>query len=181
MQSSSLGSVSGRIQIHSVKPQHYPSSENADSRISISIMNQCTRKSLARTFVILLYSAITVLDLVRGIIHAFLYEIGLNDISGLSTGDALTDGRLAALMIAYGGANLESFVVRSYVLYKYVRYNDGRDLIRVTSVACVVWDVTRIVSSIGNIDVGDAELPGKHAMLIRSILSLVTLLLTFVS
>lgn len=180
MRSSSLGSVSGRMQIHCVKPQPENNSlENVD--ISIPAMNQCTRKSLARTFVILLYSAITVLDLVRGIIHAFLYEIGLNDISGLSTGDALTDGRLAALMIAYGGANLESFVVRSYVVYKYVRYNDGRDLIRVTSVACVVWDVTRIVSSIGNIDVGDAELPGKHAMLVRSILSFATLLLTFVS
>ena len=46
-------------------------------------------------------------------------DVGIQDISGLGTGDALCDARLSALMIAYGGANLESVIVRSYILYTY--------------------------------------------------------------
>jgi hypothetical protein len=59
-------------------------------------------------------------------------------------------------MIAYGESNLESFLVRSYTLYNYARYDQGRDIVRVTSV------------------------PGRYAMLIRSVVSLGTLLLTCV-
>jgi hypothetical protein len=110
-----------------------------------------------------------------------LYEPGLEDISGLATGDRLCDSRLAALMIAYGGANLESFLVRSYILFNYARCDHGRDLVRVSSIASASWaPITAIVSSIGNIDVGDAEVPGRYAMLIRSLLSLGAFLLTLV-
>lgn len=140
----------------------------------------CTRKSFARAAVILLYSAVTILDLIRGVIHTFLYESGINDISGLATGDALCDDRLSSLMIAYGGANLESFLVRSYILYDYARRDRGRDCVRVSSIAAALWfPATWVASSTGDIDVGNAELPGRYAMLIRSVVSLGTFLLTF--
>jgi hypothetical protein len=138
-------------------------------------------KFYARVAIIVLYSAVTMLELVRGTIHTFLYESGINDISGLSTGDVLCDNRLSALMIGYGGANLESFIIHSYTLYGYARHGRGKNIVRVTSIASVLWEpITRIVSSSGNIDVGGAELPGRYAMLVRAIVSLVTLLLTFV-
>jgi hypothetical protein len=128
----------------------------------------------------LLYSAVTILDLIRGVIHTFLYESGINDISGLATGDALCDDRLSSLMIAYGGANLESFLVRSYILYDYARRDRGRDCVRVSSIAAALWfPATWVASSTGDIDVGNAELPGRYAMLIRSVVSLGTFLLTF--
>ena len=140
-----------------------------------------TRTSAARAAVLLLYAAVTLLDLVRGIIHTFLYETGIDDISGLATGDGLCDSRLSTLMIAYGGANLESFLTRSYVLYDYARHDHGPDYVRVTSIASTLWGpVTWIASSVGDIDVGDAELPGRYAMLVRSAVSLAALLLTFV-
>ncbi len=141
----------------------------------------CTRKSSTRAVVIALYFLVTLQDLVRGVIHTFLYDIGINDISGLSTGDPLCDNRLSALMIAYGGANIESFLVRCYVLYDYAGYDRGIDYVRASSIAAVLWEpITRIVSFIGGIDVGGAELPGRYAMLARSIVSLVTLILTYV-
>jgi hypothetical protein len=155
--------------------QEAPSPESATDQV------RCTRKSSARAVIIALYFSVTLLDLVRGVIHTFLYEIGINDISGLSTGDPLCDDRLSSLMIAYGGANIESFLVRSYVLYDYAGYDRGVDYVRASSIAAAVWEpITRIVSSIGGIDVGDAELPGRYAMLVRSIVSLVTLILTYV-
>jgi hypothetical protein len=142
---------------------------------------QYASKFYARVAIIVLYSAVTMLELVRGTIHTFLYESGINDISGLSTGDVLCDNRLSALMIGYGGANLESFIIHSYTLYGYARHGRGKNIVRVTSIASVLWEpITRIVSSSGNIDVGGAELPGRYAMLVRAIVSLVTLLLTFV-
>lgn len=135
----------------------------------------------ARVAVIALYASVTILDFVRGVIHTFLYETGLEDVSGLATGDALCDDRLSAIMIGYGGANLESFVVRSYILYVFARYDHGRDLVRVSSIASAMWyPVTGIVSSVGNIDVGDAEVPGRYAMLVRAVASFGTFLLTFV-
>ena len=83
-------------------------------------------------------------------------------------------------MIGYGGANLESFLVRSYILYIYVRYNQGLDFVRVSCLAPPLWElVTWIGVSIGNIDIGDADVPGKTWMLIRTIVSLITLALTF--
>jgi hypothetical protein len=127
-----------------------------------------------------LYSSVTILDVIRGIVHTFLYEAGLEDISGLATGDPLCDGRLAALMIGYGGANLESFLLRSYILYDFSRYDRGLDLVRVSSLASALWSpVTGIVSFVGDVDVGDAEVPGRYAMLVRSLVSFGTLLLTF--
>ena len=83
-------------------------------------------------------------------------------------------------MIAYGGANLESFLVRSYILYDYGRYDRGRDYVRVSSVAAALWfPATWVASFTGDIDVGDAELPGRYAMLIRSVVSLGIFPLTF--
>ena len=128
--------------------------------------------------IIVLYASVTILDLVRGVIHTFFYKNGLNNISGLATKDALCDGRLAVLMIAYGGANLESFLVRSYILYNYAGYNHGLDYVRASSLVSGLWyPVTFLVSC--SIEVGDAELPGRWVMLVRMIVSLVTLLLTF--
>jgi hypothetical protein len=124
---------------------------------------------------------VTFLDLVRGIIHTFLYEIGINDISGLSTGDALCDDRLSSLMIAYGGANIESFLVRSYILYIYALYDQGLDHVRVSSLAAALWfPITILVSFAGSLDVGDAELPGRFAMLARSLVSIVIIVLTYI-
>ena len=148
---------------------------------TISGQKGCTHKSFARAVVIALYFFVTFLDLVRGIIHTFLYKIGINDISGLSTGDALCDDRLSSLMIAYGGANIESFLVRSYIFYVYARYGHGLDHVRVSSLAAALWyPITMIVSSIGGIDVGSAELPGRFAMLARSIVSIIILALTYI-
>lgn len=139
-----------------------------------------TNKYCSRLLIVMLYASVTILDLIRGIIHTFLYEAGLNDVSGLSTGNSLCDNRLSAIMIGYGGANLESFLIRSYILYVYVRYDSGREFLRVTSMASVLCaPVTEIVASVGNIDVGGAEVPGRYAMVIRSVASLGTLLLTF--
>lgn len=177
MKSSSLGSHSGRIP---KTQRNTPSSENVVEIVDDSTINRWTCKSYTRILVIILYFSITILDLVRGIIHTFLYETGLEDISGLKTGNSITDGRLAALMIAYGGSNIESFLVRSYILYTYAFCKSGCEFVRVSSVASALFfPLTAVVSSFGNIDVGDAELPGRYAMLIRSILSFVTLLLTY--
>ena len=148
-------------------------SQDADS--------QSTRKHYARLGIKALYASVTVLEFVRGFIHTFLYKNGLNDVSGLATGDPLCDGRLSALMVGYGGANLESFLVHSYILYSYVRYRNGVGFLRMSALAALMWEpVVRIVSSVGSIDVGDAEVPGRYAMLVRAIVSLVTLALTFV-
>lgn len=139
-------------------------------------------KTWVKNAVIASYAAVTVLELTRGTIHTFFYETGLDDISGLATGDSLCDGRLAILMLAYGGANLESFLLRAYVLYIYARYGRGRDLVRVTSIASALWHpVTNIASSLGYTEVGDAAVPGRYAMLARSVVSLGTLFLTYVS
>ena len=137
--------------------------------------------SCARVAIIVLYSAVTVLELLRGVIHAFFYDTGINDISGLATGDPLCDNRLSALMIAYGGANLESFAVHAFALYTYATGGrQAKNLLRATSAASALWEVvTRIVSAGGGIDVGDAELPGRQAMLARSIVSALVFLLTF--
>ena len=134
-----------------------------------------------RLAIIVTYASVTILDLVRGIIHTFLFQVGLDDISGLGTGDELCDGRLAALMVAYGGANIESLVVRSYIRYEYSRSGSRRDFVKISSIAAALWaPITAIVSYAGNIDVGDADVPGRYAMVIRSILSFVTLLLAYV-
>lgn len=181
MQSTSLGSH--RLHMQPVTPRRVPPYENAVPNLEtvFDTTGRCTLKSATRIAILVLYSSVTVLDLVRGVIHTFLYDTGLEDISGLATGDALVDGRLSALMIAYGGANLESFIVRSSILYMYARYDLALDLVRVSSVACVLWTpVTEIVSSVGDVDVGDAEVPGRYAMLIRALLSLGALLFTFV-
>ena len=127
--------------------------------------------------ILVLYSCLTIFELVRGIIHAFLYRYGINVISGLATGDDLCDNRLSALMIGYGGANLESFIMHAFVLYTYAT-SDKSDfklgLIITSSSASALWaPVTMIASTAGNIDVGDAQVPGKDAMLVRSIVSLI--------
>ena len=188
MRSTSLGTHSERTHVQPAPPRHAPpppqslrtSCYAGVAEFCTTGRTRCTRKSYARIAVIVLYSSVTILDLIRGIIHTFLFETGLEDISGLATGDRLCDSRLAALMIAYGGANLESFLVRSSILFNYARRDHGRDLVRVSSIASAFWAITLIVSSIGNIDVGDAEVPGRYAMLIRSVVSLGTFLLTFV-
>lgn len=189
MRSTSLGTHSERTHVQPAPPRHAPPPpQSLRTSCYVGVAEfcttgriRCTRKSYARIAVIVLYSSVTILDLIRGIIHTFLYEPGLEDISGLATGDRLCDSRLAALMIAYGGANLESFLVRSYILFNYARCDHGRDLVRVSSIASASWaPITAIVSSIGDIDVGDAEVPGRYAMLIRSLLSLGAFLLTLV-
>lgn len=190
MKSTSLGSLSGGsytqpVKIHNKSIKH--TIEQSDTSFHAKMSKFCSRyftlcinKSCARVSIILLYLSVTILDLVRGIIHTFLYENGLNDISGLATGDVLCDGRLSAIMIGYGGANLESFLLRSYIFYCYTRYNNGRDLIRVSSVASALsTPITEIVSFTGNFNVGDAEVPGRYAMIIRSVASIVTVFLTF--
>ena len=93
---------------------------------------------------------------------------------------ALSHGRLAALMIGYGGANLESFLVRSSIVYVYARYDRGRGAVRISSFAAALWSpVTAAVSFAGSVDVGGAEVPGRYAMLVRSVASLLALLLTY--
>lgn len=173
MQSTSLGSFSGRSYARPVATSH---------AASCDIPVDAPRASRARIVIIVLYTSVTVLDLVRGIIHAFLYEVGLDDISGLATGDALCDGRLAAIMIGYGGANLESFLVRSYILYSYIhRHDGGRGLVRASSMAATLWaPLAETVSVIGDVDVGDADVPGRYAMLVRSVVSFGVFLLTLV-
>lgn len=174
MQSTSLGTLSGRT------VRQPPGTPQIVQTLDAESGHLCTRTSVTRGAIVALYSSITILDFVRGIIHTFLYENGLEDISGLATGDALCDSRLSAIMIGYGGANLESFLVRSYIIYIFARYNRASDFVRVSSIAAALWSpVTAIVSSVGDIDVGDAEVPGRHAMLIRSVVSISTFLLTF--
>ena len=135
----------------------------------------------ARVAIIVLYSMVTVFELVRGTIHTFFYEAGLHEISGLATGDALCDNRLGVLMVGYGGANLESFLIRAFVLYLYVRHDGCEDLVRVTSIASILWyPITAVVAAIGELDPGGAELPGWYAMLARSVVSLVIFSLTYV-
>ena len=114
-------------------------------------------------------------------IHTFLYERGLNDISGLATDDRLCDSRLSAIMIGYGGANLESFVVRSYILYSYARYHRGVDVVRASSLAVALFaPVTGLVSlADADLDVGDADVPGRYAMMVRSAVAFVTFLLSW--
>lgn len=178
----SLGFHSGSLHTRQPTPMILKTSFSVEevNELGTTGRTGCTRKSFARAAVILLYSAVTILDLIRGVIHTFLYESGINDISGLATGDALCDDRLSSLMIAYGGANLESFLVRSYILYDYARHDRGRDYVRVSSIAAALWfPATWLASSTGDIDVGNAELPGRYAMLIRSVVSLGTFLLTF--
>lgn len=127
----------------------------------------------------MLYSLLTVHELVRGFIHTFLYEEGLHDVSGLGTGDILCDHRLSLLMISYGGNNLETFIIRCAILYYYAKYDYGGYLFIIWSCvgSMLFTPTTMIVSSVGNIDVGDAQLPGKDGMLARSIVSGVIIIL----
>lgn len=146
--------------------------------------NECCKLPVDTTIwwtIIALYLVCTALELIRAIMHTFLYKSALNDISGLATGDALCDNRLSAIMIAYGGANLESFLVRTYILAKYAFCECGLDLVCFSSLVAALWyPVVMSVSSMGKIDVGDADIPGKDIMLARSVLSLCTGLLTIV-
>lgn len=176
MKSTSLGFNSALSNTHTVTVLR--KAESPEENINTS---ETLQKCNVKVAIIILYSSVTILDFIRGIIHTFLYENGINDISGLSTGDVLCDNRLSAIMIGYGGSNFETFIIRVYILYIYTRYSRGRDLVRITSMASALFaPVTGIVSFIGNIDVGDAEVPGEHAMLIRrSVVSLGTFLLTF--
>tara|TARA_B100001059_G_C17685565_1_gene502142 strand:- start:248 stop:748 length:501 start_codon:yes stop_codon:yes gene_type:complete len=129
--------------------------------------------------IIVLYLSVTILDLVRGVVHSFLYDAGLNSISGLATGDALCDSRLSVLMIGYGGANLEHFLVRCYILFIYAMHNRGLCFVSVSSLASALWLLaTCIGASMGDIDIGDADVPGKTAMLVRTIVSAITFVLT---
>ena len=169
MRSNSLGSRAERTV---VRAQRAPP-------ITEQVTRRNTTSRCARTLILVLYSLVTILDLARGIIHTFLYETGIQDISGLGTGDALCDARLSALMIAYGGANLESVFVRSYILYRYARYGSGRGAVRASGIAAASWVVVAWISS-ADVDVGDADVPGRYAMLARAIVSLVTALLTIV-
>lgn len=142
--------------------------------------NQTSAQCL-RIAIIVLYFSLTVIELVRGFIHTFLYEYGIHDVSGLATGNSLCDNRLYALMIAYGATNLESFIMHCAVLYIYARYDNGYFFLIASCVASTLfYPTTMIVSSVGKIDVGDAQLPGKDVMLIRSIVSLCILILMFV-
>lgn len=175
MKSTSLGFNSALSNTHTVTVLR--KAESPEENIKTS---ETLQKCNIKVVIILLYSSVTILDFIRGIIHTFLYENGINDISGLATGDVLCDNRLSAIMIGYGGSNFETFIIRVYILYIYTRYSRGRDLVRITSIASAFFaPVTGVVSFIGNVDVGDAEVPGKHAMLIRSVVSLGTFLLTF--
>jgi len=131
--------------------------------------------------VVVLYFCVTLLDLIRAVIHTFFYRAGLETISGLATKQPVCDNRLATLIVAYGGANFESFIVRFYVLYMYARHDNGRSLVRVTSIAAAVWTpLTMLVTLVGNIDPGDADLPGRYAMLARCVVSLIIVGLTYV-
>ena len=189
MRSTVLGSHVERTCVQPIAPRRRPATPAGEPKslrasFSSGVYAVCTTSRCTcavKPAIVVLYASVTILDLLRGAIHTFLYDIGLDDISGLSTGDAVCDGRLAALMVAYGGANLESFLVRAYVLYKYARYDSGRDLVRITSIASATWAATAAIgTAIGDVDVGDAEVPGRYAMLVRAVVSLGTVLLTFV-
>ena len=79
-------------------------------------------------------------------------------------------------MIAYGGRT--SNLSHVYILYDYALHDRRRDHVRVSSIAAALWfPATWVASSTGGIDAGDAELPGRYAMLIRSV-TLGTFLLT---
>ena len=135
-------------------------------------------EQIIRISILVLYSLVTIHELVRGFIHTFLYEQGLNDVSGLATGDILCDDRLSVLMISYGGNNLETFIIRCAILYYYAKYDKGYLFIIWSCVGSMLFvPITMIVSSVGNIDVGDAQLPGKEGMLARSIVSGVIIIL----
>ena len=143
---------------------------------------ETTWKQIIRISILVLYSLLVVHELVRGFIHTFLYEEGLNDVSGLATGDTLCDHRLSVLMISYGGNNLETFIIRCAILYYYAKYDKGYLFIIWSCVGSMLFTpTTMIVSSIGNIDVGDAQLPGKDGMLARSIVSGVIIILAVVN
>lgn len=142
------------------------------------IPTQTTWKRTIRITIIVLYSLLTIHEFVRGFIHTFLYEEGLHDVSGLGTGDILCDHRLSVLMISYGVNNLETFIIRCAILYYYTKYDNGYLFIIWSCVGSMLFQpTTTIVSSVGNIDVGDAQLPGKEAMLVRSIVSGVIVIL----
>jgi hypothetical protein len=142
------------------------------------IPTQTTWKRTIRIIILVLYSLLTIHEFVRGFIHTFLYEEGLHDVSGLGTKDILCDNRLSLLMISYGGNNLETFIIRCAILYYYTKYDNGYLFIIWSCVGPMLFQPTTvIVSSVGNIDVGDAQLPGKEAMLIRSIVSGVIIIL----
>jgi len=146
------------------------------------ITKQTTWKQIIRISILVLYSLLVVHELVRGFIHTFLYEEGLNDVSGLATGDTLCDHRLSVLMISYGGNNLETFIIRCAILYYYAKYDKGYLFIIWSCVGSMLFTpTTMIVSSVGNIDVGDAQLPGKDGMLARSIVSGVIIILAVVN
>lgn len=143
---------------------------------------QTTWKEIIRISILVLYSLLVVHELVRGYIHTFLYEQGLNDVSGLATGDVLCDHRLSVLMISYGGNNLETFIIRCAILYYYAMYDKGYLFIIWSCVGSMLFvPTTMIVSSVGNIDVGDAQLPGKDVMIARSIVSGVIIILALVN
>lgn len=142
---------------------------------------QSSLKPCLRTVILVLYTCITILEAIRGVIHTFLYTYGLNDVSGLATGDSLCDNRLSALMIGYGGANLESLLLHAVILVAYLNQTSGLEFVVASCVGSALWTpITRLVSSAGNIDVGDAQVPGKDAMLVRSIVSLCILILALV-
>jgi hypothetical protein len=129
--------------------------------------------------VIALHVSVTLLDLLRGIVHTFFYNFGLDQISGLATGDVLCDDRLSVLMIGYGGSNLESFLLRSYALYVYATCRRGTGLMRVTCLAPVLWLVTIPVAALSGIDVGDAEVPGRVMMCVRAAVSFLEFVLLY--
>lgn len=148
----------------------------------IRFPKQTMWKEIIRISILVLYSLLVVHELVRGFIHTFLYEEGLNDVSGLGTGDVLCDHRLSVLMISYGGNNLETFIIRCAILYYYAKYDKGYLFIIWSCVGSMLFTpTTMIVSSVGNIDVGDARLPGKEVMLARSIVSGVIIILAVVN
>ena len=156
-----------------------PASTTEPASITEKVTKQTTLKQTLRIIILVLYSLLTVHELVRGFIHTFLYEYGMHDVSGMGTGDSFCDNRLYVLMISYGGNNLETFIIRCAILYQYWKYDNGYRFIIASCVASMLfYPTTMIVSSVGNIDVGDAQLPGKDAMLARSIVSLCILILT---
>ena len=161
------------------KPSRRNRFSNGDEE---KITKQTTWKQIIRISIPVLYSLLVVHELVRGFIHTFLYEEGLNDVSGLGTGDILCDHRLSVLMISYGGNNLETFIIRCAILYYYAKYDKGYLFIIWSCVGSMLFTpTTMIVSSVGNIDVGDAQLPGKEVMLARSIVSGVIIILAAVN
>lgn len=140
---------------------------------------ECTQCDCVQVTIIFLHACVTLFDLLRGIVHTFFYEYGLDQISGLATGDLLCDSRLSILMIGYGGANLESFLLRLYALYVYVTCNRAICLMRVTCLAPVLWLVAPLVVALGEIDVGDADVPGTIMMYVRAAVSLFTFVMLY--